>query len=222
MVCVCACMYMCVRVCKYVCTYLLIPCCPLRHLSTCLFHYDLCAGVITQYSMIHAHTVCTHTQAGLGALLLAQGCLVRGDLPLQPRLDAMSTLAAGLAAQYFGTLLQPAAAGDEWLCRGLAGWLAGQGLRAVVGTGELTYMRWRERAALALLDDGEALGPLSPIVRLGDRGGTAAWGRMHGTQVRCSMSCKAQQTLEWMEYLFHWALVSVGPQCMYLCPCPCP
>jgi hypothetical protein len=38
--------------------------------------------------------------------------------------------------------------------------------------------------SLAVIDDGEQLGPLSPQMREGDRGITAAWGRLHGTKVR--------------------------------------
>lgn len=41
----------------------------------------------------------------------------------------------------------------------------------------------QERLWLCALDDGEQLGPLSPQVKEGDRGFTAAWGRLHGTQV---------------------------------------
>lgn len=41
----------------------------------------------------------------------------------------------------------------------------------------------QERLSLAVVDDGEQLGPLSPQVREGDRGITAAWGRLHGTKV---------------------------------------
>jgi hypothetical protein len=40
----------------------------------------------------------------------------------------------------------------------------------------------QERVALSFVDDGEQLPPLSPVVRGGDRGVTAAWGRLHGTQ----------------------------------------
>ena len=44
----------------------------------------------------------------------------------------------------------------------------------------------QERLSLAVVDDGEQLGPLSPQVREGDRGITAAWGRLHGTKVGAS------------------------------------
>lgn len=46
----------------------------------------------------------------------------------------------------------------------------------------------QERLSLAVIDDGEQLGPLSPQVREGDRGFTAAWGRLHGTKVRHSLT----------------------------------
>jgi hypothetical protein len=44
----------------------------------------------------------------------------------------------------------------------------------------------QERLSLAVIDDGEQLGPLSPLLKEGDRGITAAWGRLHGTKVRAS------------------------------------
>ncbi len=44
----------------------------------------------------------------------------------------------------------------------------------------LVYLQ--ERLSLAVVDDGEQLGPLSPQMREGDRGITAAWGRLHGTK----------------------------------------
>lgn len=44
-------------------------------------------------------------------------------------------------------------------------------------------LRMQERLSLAVIDDGEQLGPLSPQMREGDRGITAAWGRLHGTKV---------------------------------------
>lgn len=44
----------------------------------------------------------------------------------------------------------------------------------------------QDRVWLSSIDDGEQLGPLSPQIKEGDRGFTAAWGRLHGTQVQCS------------------------------------
>jgi len=41
----------------------------------------------------------------------------------------------------------------------------------------------QERLSLAVIDDGDQLGPLSPQVHEGDRGITAAWGRLQGTKV---------------------------------------
>jgi hypothetical protein len=45
----------------------------------------------------------------------------------------------------------------------------------------------QERLSLAVIDDGEQLGPLSPLLKEGDRGITAAWGRLHGTKVGSGM-----------------------------------
>lgn len=68
----------------------------------------------------------------------------------------------------------------------------------------------QERVALSLVDDGEQLGPLSPVIRAGDRGVTAAWGRLHGTQALqpCSAAgWKATAVIHMLERrVGRWAL----------------
>jgi hypothetical protein len=53
---------------------------------------------------------------------------------------------------------------DAWLLQGLAGWLEGGALRALLGTNEVAYRRWQERVALAAVDDGAQLAPLSQVL----------------------------------------------------------
>ena len=50
---------------------------------------------------------------------------------------------------------------DAWLQDGLAGWLEAAALRALLGANEVAYRRWQERLALAAVDDGVRLAPLS-------------------------------------------------------------
>lgn len=82
-------------------------------------------------------------QAGLGSIFISQSLLVDDSLLLEPRLSSASTLAAATAMQYFGLLLLPRGPEDDWLMRGLAGWLEGQGLKTVAGNNELQYKRWQ-------------------------------------------------------------------------------
>jgi hypothetical protein len=44
---------------------------------------------------------------------------------------------------------------------GLASWLEGGALRSLLGGNEVAYRRWQERVALAAVDDGVQLAPLS-------------------------------------------------------------
>lgn len=53
----------------------------------------------------------------------------------------------------------------------------------------------QERVWLSAIDDGEQLGPLSPQIKEGDKGFTAAWGRLHGTQVSALADCRGQLLL---------------------------
>lgn len=89
---------------------------------------------------------CIRAQAGLGSILLSSALLAGGALLLAPRLDAARALAAALAAQYFGLLLLPRGPEDAWLLQGLAGWLADQALKQLVGVNEIQYRRWQVRA----------------------------------------------------------------------------
>lgn len=82
-------------------------------------------------------------QAGLGSIFLGRSLLVNDSLLLEPRLSSTSALAAAAAVQYFGLLLLPRGPEDDWLMRGLAGWLEGQGLKTVAGNNELQYKRWQ-------------------------------------------------------------------------------
>jgi hypothetical protein len=49
--------------------------------------------------------------------------------------------------QYFGLLLLPRGPEDDWLLRGMAGWLEGHGLKTLAGNKELQYKRWQVRLA---------------------------------------------------------------------------
>jgi hypothetical protein len=66
---------------------------------------------------------------------------------------------------------------DAWLLEGLASWLEGNILRSLLGANDVAYRRWQERVALAAVDDGAQLAPLSQVVpgleekREKDRGG---------------------------------------------------
>lgn len=86
-------------------------------------------------------------QAGLSSIFISRSLLVDANLLLEPRLSSASALAAATAMQYFGLLLLPRGPEDDWLMRGLAGWLEGQGLKTVAGNNELQYKRWQVRLA---------------------------------------------------------------------------
>lgn len=65
--------------------------------------------------------------------------------------------------------LFPQAPEDSWLLEGLASWLEGNVLRSLLGANEVAYRRWQERAALAAVDDGVQLAPLSQVGGWGQR-----------------------------------------------------
>ena len=54
-------------------------------------------------------------------------------------IEARRLIARGLAEQWFGVLMRPAAPSDSWLLEGLASWLEDHYLRAFLGANELSY-----------------------------------------------------------------------------------
>jgi hypothetical protein len=76
-------------------------------------------------------------------------CLWRPDplsLARAPRqaIESRLQLAGALARQWFGAFMRPAAAVDQWLVDGLAGYLSDQYVRKFMGANELAYRyRWR-------------------------------------------------------------------------------
>jgi len=108
-------------------------------------------------------------QAGLGSVFLSQSLLVHDSLLLEPRLSSTRALAAALAVQYFGLLLLPRGPEDDWLMRGLAGWLEGLGLRQIAGNNELLYTRCRWVGGLG--------------------GGGLFWGFLGGGRPGVTMNC---------------------------------
>jgi hypothetical protein len=100
---------------------------------------------------------------------------------LEAQADAQRLLAAAVARQTFGCLLLPESPADAWLLEGLAGHLAGQYLRELLGPAELAHARHKERAAVAAGDDGR----MAPLYMRphGARVGAAVYGSTYGTEV---------------------------------------
>ena len=111
---------------------------------------------------------------GAGVILVSSAALF-GPRTVGPGLESRLALARAAAAQWFGVLLRPAAAGDGWLADGLAGRLAALFLRARWGKAEAAHRLAAERAAVLAGDDGSA-----PPLFLG--GPPGAEGGCHGSE----------------------------------------
>jgi hypothetical protein len=100
---------------------------------------------------------------------------------LEGQAEAQRLLAAAVARQIFGCLLLPDTPADAWLLAGLAGHLAGQYLRELLGPAELAHARHRERQVVAAGDDGR----VAPLFMRphGARVGAAVYGSTYGTEV---------------------------------------
>ena len=72
-------------------------------------------------------------------------------------IEARRLTARGVAAQWFGCLLRPAAPADAWLLEGLAGWLEDHYVRAFLGANELAYRCGPASALLVLLEPLKAI-----------------------------------------------------------------
>ncbi|KAI8462736.1 MAG: hypothetical protein J3K34DRAFT_527522 [Monoraphidium minutum] len=106
--------------------------------------------------------------SGLGCVLLSAD-LVAPEGCVEGAMESVAALAGALARQFFGVLMLPPAPEDAWLLEGLACWLEGNALRSLLGANEVAYRRWQERAALAAVDDGAQLAPLSEVLPGADK-----------------------------------------------------